>query len=175
MMSPSPACCSVCLTLLMFGYSWWILLPGINSTGGLTLSTGFAGQREYQHRVLEQPTHISCPMGDRTASTLPGRVPGDRRPDRARLRIATFNVEWLFDGIDDSPKFVPWQSVADANAHLQHVASAVSSLDADILNLVEVEGCFMLHRLIEALPQSRQRVEYVPYVVAGSVSIEPQP
>ena len=124
--------------------------------------------------MVEQPTHIGCPLGDRTASALPGRVPADRRPDGARLRIATFNVEWLFDGIDDNPQLVPWQGVTAANAHLQHVASAVGSLDADILNLVEVEGCFMLHRLIEALPQARQRAEYVPYVAAGSVSIESQ-
>lgn len=123
-----------------------------------------------QYRVVEEPTHISCPMGDRTANTPPGRVPADRRSDVSRLRVATFNVEWLFDGVDDSAKFVPWQGATAADAHLHDVASAVGTLDADILNLVEVEGCFMLHRLIDSLPHSPQHAAYEPYLAAGSVS-----
>lgn len=150
--------------------SWWIRVLG---SGSLPLS----GHRQsewqplHQRPVVEQPSHIGCPAaGERTTIAPPGSLSNDRRPDRSRLRIATFNVEWLFDGVDDSPKFVPWQGEADANAHLQNVVSAVDALDADILNLIEVEGCFMLHRLINTLPQSRQRVGYVPYVIPGSVS-----
>ena len=170
-MAPSAGSCSTCifLMLLVACCSRWIPL----GTGGLSLTDHRQSEWQplRQRAVVEQPSHISCPTGERTSSALPaGRVSNDRRPDGSRLRIATFNVEWLFDGIDDNPKFVPWQGAADADAHLQNVADAVGALDADILNLIEVEGCFMLHRLINTLPQARQRVGYVPYVIPGSVS-----
>jgi len=170
-MGVSPLGCSVCLMMLVVTCAWWILL---GSSDRLVTPAGEAGPGSAGtvrlSRVNEQPTHISCPLGDRTASSPAGRVPTDRRADTSVLRIATFNVEWLFDGIDDSPKHVPWQGAAAADAHLKRVASAVDGLDADILNLVEVEGCFMLHRLVEALPHAQRRAGYAPYVVGSSDS-----
>ena len=91
------------------------------------------------------PALIGCPW------LSPGEA-RDQRPDPGRLRIATFNAEWLFDGVDDT-SHVPWaDDPAAAQTHLVRVAEEVAALDADVLNLVEVEGCFMLQRLLAALP-----------------------
>ena len=45
----------------------------------------------------------------------------------------------------------------------------MAALDADVLNLVEVEGCFMLQRLLAALPPA-QRERLTPFVIKGSDS-----
>ena len=117
------------MLLIAGGCSWWILL----NTG---TDARRADREVSRQRAVEQPSHVSCPLGDRTANAPPGRISVDRRVDRSRLRIATFNVEWLFDGVDDNKQFVHWQNDANADSHLQKVASAVGALDADILNLV---------------------------------------
>lgn len=166
----SPGVCAAITMALVIGSSWW-LLHGDSGMLSSSHSARSADNRAAAFRRILQPAHIGCPLSDRAASYPAGwRVAPDRRPDPTVLRIATFNAEWLFDGVDDSPKHVPWQGAAAGEAHLQKVAAVVASLDADILNVVEVEGCFMLHRLVEALPSVKQRRDYAPYLAPGQDS-----
>jgi len=72
--------------------------------------------------------------------------PEDRRSNTAQLRVATFNVEWLFEGNDKSP----W-NVSEADLHLREVAQVLAALDLDIIGLQEVKNCEVLVRLIEEM------------------------
>ena len=97
----------------------------------------------------------------------------DQRPDPGRLRIATFNAEWLFDGVNDTSHVAWLTDPASAQAHLAQVAAEVAAVDADVMNLVEVEGCFMLQRLLAALPPA-QRELFTPFLVKGTDSVTHQ-
>jgi len=50
-------------------------------------------------------------------------VPQDRRVNTDRLRVVTFNAEWLFDGIDDNPEMVPWHGKERTQKHLTDIAN----------------------------------------------------
>jgi len=89
-------------------------------------------------------------------------TPGDRRADRSKVRLATFNVEWLFPGGDKSPWTIP-----QAEQHLTDVSIAVSQLNADVVALQEVFDCNMLARLIEKLDKLGS-MGYKPYLVKGT-------
>lgn len=89
--------------------------------------------------------------GQRAGCVAPGSDRGDRRPDRSRLRIATLNAEWLFDGVRD-PSASPWSGdPASAQRHLEDIAQVVDRMEADIVNLVEVEDCSRLEALIQEM------------------------
>jgi hypothetical protein len=67
----------------------------------------------------------------------------DRRTDRTRLKIATFNCMFLFvtnwrTGIAPDG---PWSSLKEAQAHAQAIATRLDALDADIVTLLETEDC----------------------------------
>lgn len=68
----------------------------------------------------------------------------DRRADKTRLKVATFNAEFLWDGRppeDGSDSRFPWKGSPDkAEAHMAAIAEVVRALDADVLNLAEVEN-----------------------------------
>ena len=93
----------------------------------------------------------------------------DRRADPAKLKVATFNAEWLFDGVGDNSRS-PWRDdPAGAAGHLARVADVLAGLDADLVNLAEVEDCAVLKALAENLnarPGNAGR-EYAPYLVKG--------
>lgn len=74
-----------------------------------------------------------------------GVAVAQRRPDR--LVIATFNAEWLFDGVGDNARS-PWQNrPAEATDHMRAVGDVIRQMDADIVKLVEVEDLAVLQRL----------------------------
>ena len=73
----------------------------------------------------------------------------DRRARNGTLTLATFNAEWLFDGVDD--RLAPWRGESDAARHVQRVAQAIMATNADVVALAESEGCFMLHRVLAAM------------------------
>ena len=99
----------------------------------------------------------SCPhLHDCPAPTATVRP--DRRQDRSRLVVATWNAEWLFDGVCD-PSASPWTggtgcvghasglnqcNAVGASAHTARAAEVLRRMNADVINLVEVEGCDML-------------------------------
>ena len=68
------------------------------------------------------------------------------------FRIVQYNVEWLF--IDYySPMNCPgtgctWVNQSEAQTHMSYVSKIVKTLNPDILNLCEVEGCDELQTLV---------------------------
>lgn len=65
----------------------------------------------------------------------------DRRPDKSRLRLASFNVAWLFDGVND-PSGSPWANPTEASLHVQKIAEQIMRIDADIIAVHEAESSF---------------------------------
>jgi hypothetical protein len=104
----------------------------------------------------------------------------DRRTSRDTLTIGTFNAEWLFDGASPESGPSPWKAgshdcaglanglnecnESGASAHLARVAGVVARLAPDILNLVEVEGCSILSRLVALLPNTGLQ----PFLLRGT-------
>lgn len=93
----------------------------------------------------------------------------DRRPDKSKLRIMQYNVEWLF--IDYySPMDCPgngctWKNETEAAIHMEYVSNVVKYINPDIINLCEVEGCHELQDLI-----SETDISYIPYLIQGTDS-----
>jgi hypothetical protein len=115
-------------------------------------------------------THISaetyCPIAPTT--------PQDRRSPtqitEGLFRLVHFNAEWLYiDGYDDCPgDGCPWKNDKEAQQHLQDIASVLSDLNADFINLAEVESCDELMDLLET--DSMKDMGYLPYMVQGKDS-----
>jgi len=95
-----------------------------------------------------------CPLGPAN--------PEDRRVDREKIRLATFNAEWLFPGDDKSP----WTS-DQAEQHLTDVSVAISELNADVVAMQEVYDCDILDRLIAKL-DNLGATGYKRYLVKGT-------
>jgi exonuclease III len=107
------------------------------------------------------PTHSSdtqCPIAP--------SLPEDRRSKKTSLRLMQYNVEYLFiDQYKDCPGTqCPWANQTEAETHLQYVSKAIQTLQPDILNLCEVEGCDELQMVIEQLQDSTYR----PYLIQGT-------
>ncbi|KAG5185898.1 Endonuclease/exonuclease/phosphatase [Tribonema minus] len=94
------------------------------------------------------------------------REPGDRRPNPDRLRIVALNAEYLMYDVDSGCQEAwhgcPWMDAQHAKHHLENVAKAIASLDADIISLAEVRSCAELRALAALLPGG-----YAPYMVDG--------
>jgi len=92
-------------------------------------------------------------------------VPEDRRTNKSRLTVATFNAEWLFlDGSQCPGSGCPWATRAQAEEHLDRVASAVADINADIIGFQEVQDCDVLAQLVARIPNGRYR----HYLVRGT-------
>jgi len=79
------------------------------------------------------------------------------------LRIIQYNAEWLFlDEYNGCPgSKCKWKTQQDAENHFKNVASVLSSLDGDIINLCEVRGLTELQRISGSLEG------VTPYFVQG--------
>lgn len=108
-----------------------------------------------------EKAHEQCHMAPSMAD--------DRRRDKNRLRIANFNVDWLFffGGANTEELTCPgkctWKTHKDAWNHIKDVASAIQELDADIIHLTEVEDCRVLEILCDLLGS-----DYRPYLILGT-------
>ena len=106
-------------------------------------------------------------------------VPHDRRRDPTRLSIAQFNMEWLFlssspptgsgiacpcVGESGSGSCCEW-SESDSEIHLRYIALALARVDADVVNVAEVQDCAVLRRLLALLPAGHG---YEPYLRFGA-------
>ena len=93
----------------------------------------------------------------------------DRRKDKNKLRIAQYNVEWLFIDYCSSSNCpgsgCPWVNSSEANIHMSYVSNVVNKIQPDIINFCEVEGCDELNILAETLDGS-----YKPYLKKGTDS-----
>jgi exonuclease III len=69
----------------------------------------------------------------------------DRREDKTKLRIVQYNVEWLFVDyyapFDCPGQGCTWKNTTQALVHLLFVSDVINTLNPDIINLCEVEGC----------------------------------
>ena len=91
---------------------------------------------------------------------------GDTVPQTPGLRIATFNTEFMFDGLDgEGQATFPWKGdPALARAHRDSLARVIRLIDADVLMLQEVENLGTLQMLID---ESLADMGYRPYLVDG--------
>jgi hypothetical protein len=80
------------------------------------------------------------------------------------------NAEWLYiDGYDNCPgSGCPWEDQEEAEHHLQSIASVISNLNPDLVNLAEVESCDELHDLLDT--KDLADMGYLPYMVKGTDS-----
>eukprot|EP00892_Ulva_mutabilis_P010898 jgi/Ulvmu1/8180/UM040_0077.1 len=78
-------------------------------------------------------------------------VRGDRRTDLQTLRLATYNLEFLFDGVEDSRVSRWLGDPAGAQEHVERIAQFIATWAPDVVALVEVEGCRSLAALAAAL------------------------
>lgn len=108
-------------------------------------------------------TFTACPTAPTTA--------GDRRKTKTQLKFSTFNAEFLFltgfGSLDCPGADCKWTTAADAQSHIKQVATVLYELDADIIQMNEVEDCTALNAVItqlEALGDST----YKPYLVKGT-------
>lgn len=93
--------------------------------------------------------------------------PQDRRMDKTKLTIATYNAEWLFLNRSNCPgSGCTWKTTADAKIHMVDVAKELEIINADIVNLVEVQDCGVLIQLNEIL--AGRGMGYQPYLISGT-------
>ena len=64
--------------------------------------------------------------------------------DSQTFTIATYNALWLFDGWEDAHR-----SIDTADQHIADVARVVAELNADVVNVVELENCHVLSKVAE--------------------------
>lgn len=98
-------------------------------------------------------------------------TPQDRRLDTSKLKFATYNAEFLYlvgyGGLKCPGKDCKWKSVSDARRHIKAVAEAIKAIDADIVQMNEVEDCALLQAVIDELSALGDST-YKPYLVRGS-------
>lgn len=94
--------------------------------------------------------------------------PADRRTNKSLLKVASFNAEWLFYGTPSANcpgTGCPWTTQDMALEHMQHIASVIREVNADILTVVEVQSCDVLKVLVD---QYLGGMGYLPYLVQGT-------
>jgi exonuclease III len=92
----------------------------------------------------------------------------DRRADNSTFRLVQYNAEWLFIDYYSSAKCpgsgCSWHTLDEAETHLGNVAKVLKELNADMVNICEVEGCDELNILISELNDNT----YKPYLIKGT-------
>jgi exonuclease III len=94
-------------------------------------------------------------------------TPSDRRKDKNKLRIVQFNVEWFFidyySNMNCPGNGCTWKNQSEAIKHMNFISTRLQSLNPDIVNFCEVEGCDELNMLKDTLDGS-----YIPYLKKGT-------
>jgi endonuclease/exonuclease/phosphatase family metal-dependent hydrolase len=97
-------------------------------------------------------------------------TPDDRRTDLSRLTYGTYNAEFLFlqgyGSLDCPGSDCKWKNQDEAMMHIKQTAANILTLNADILQLVEVEDCQVLNRVVDELTRLGDS-SYRPYLVRG--------
>jgi exonuclease III len=95
-------------------------------------------------------------------------IVGDRRQNKSLLRLAQYNAEWLFidyyAAADCPGNGCSWKNQSEAQTHLTYIQKIIGTLNPDIINFAEVEGCDELGLLIE------NDKSYLPYLKKGTDS-----
>jgi exonuclease III len=113
-------------------------------------------------------TFITLSNADTECPTINSSTIGDRRTNKNALRLVQYNVEWLFidyyKSSDCPGNGCPWHTLNDAQTHLSYVSDVIKTLNPDIINLCEVEGCDELNLLVDSL----ENTNYKPYLKKGT-------
>jgi exonuclease III len=91
----------------------------------------------------------------------------DRRTDKSKLVVSTFNTYFMWDGVEPEEGRVNFPYKGDsiaAGEHMEDIAFVIKSVNPDILNLVEVEGLNALNRLNNKYLQG---MGYKAYLIQG--------
>jgi hypothetical protein len=92
----------------------------------------------------------------------------DRRPNKDRLVVTTFNTYFLWDGIEPEEGKAKYKRKGDPYAlkeHMEDIAAIIRKLNPDIVNLVEVENLEALTRLKEWFLSD---MNYKAYLIKGT-------
>lgn len=98
------------------------------------------------------------------------KVSHDRRRDTTKLRIMSYNAEWLFlyggsGSIQCPGSSCPWKNVEEAQNHVMQTVDLLLRTDSDIVHLNEVEDCRVLRVIMDLLPKNHG---YRAYLVRGT-------
>lgn len=98
------------------------------------------------------------------------KVVEDRRNDTSRLKVGTFNAEFLFlkglARLKCPGEDCAWKDEKMAMEHVRAVARVIVNSGADIMQLSEVEDCDALQALVDEIKLLGDD-SYRPYVVKG--------
>lgn len=64
----------------------------------------------------------------------------DMRPDKSELRIMSWNVRFMWDGVPPEEGRIVSKTPEEAQAHMQAIAREIKQYSPDMVNLVEVEN-----------------------------------
>lgn len=99
-----------------------------------------------------QPTIPEAPAA--TKPLFPPRFGSQKLPDKAphSIRVATYNVENLFDDVDDPDLSGQQEDIDDRkpDGQMDAVAGAIRAIDADVICLEEVESEAALHWFMDS-------------------------
>jgi len=99
-----------------------------------------AVQRRYNH-LDEEETPRFCPDGW-------GGNRNGLNYSHSHFIVATYNAEWLFDGVDDHNGPT---TLSAANKHIEDVGRVLRNVGADVVTLLEVEHCGVASRVAASL------------------------
>lgn len=119
-------------------------------------------------RRAAEPPATNRSSDVQTSGSVPSTAPSPKG-----LRLATFNTEFLFDGLDgEGQATFAWKGdPALARAHRDAVGEVVRMIDADVLMLQEVEHLGVLEMMLE---ETLAGMGYRAYLVDGRDSFTGQ-
>mmetsp|Transcript_44187 Transcript_44187/g.86399 ORF Transcript_44187/g.86399 Transcript_44187/m.86399 type:complete len:1035 (+) Transcript_44187:51-3155(+) len=93
--------------------------------------------------------------------------PQDRRPNKNKLRLVQYNVEWLFLNYSNAAKCpgtgCAWANESQATEHLDRIVKVLDHLKPDLVNMCEVQGCNEMHAVADSLDDGN----FKPYLLKG--------
>lgn len=120
--------------------------------------------------VLSIGLFLAFTHADTQCPYINSTAPNNYNPNT--VRIMQFNAEWLF--VDYYEPFgcpgeaCPWKNESQAIQHLDMIADVIHTLNPDIVNICEVEGCDELHMLSDSLNNQTTQNPYSSFLVKGT-------
>ncbi len=101
--------------------------------------------------------------------------PGEYRishPNKDIVRLMQFNVEWFFldyySNANCPGDGCTWHNASEANIHMNYISSVIATLQPDILNICEIEGCDELTSLNKVLNTNYNQNSYNYFLKKGT-------